>query len=71
MADDVPANGADSNQARERPSWYVPIQPIPEYGTTAQDALLRVKVIEDADDLGDAASDIDAYLERILRKGLT
>ena len=30
MADNPTVNGADGSDARERPSWYVPIQPIPE-----------------------------------------
>ena len=30
MADDPTANGADGSDTRERPSWYVPIKPIPE-----------------------------------------
>ena len=30
MADDPTANGADGRDTRERPSWYVPIKPIPE-----------------------------------------
>ncbi len=30
MADNPTTNGADGSDSRERPSWYVPIQPIPE-----------------------------------------
>ena len=30
MSPDATPNGADPSEARERPSWYVPIQPIPE-----------------------------------------
>ena len=30
MSHDALSNGADSNQARERPSWYVEFEPIPE-----------------------------------------
>ncbi len=30
MADNPTTNGADGTEPRERPSWYVPIKPIPE-----------------------------------------
>ena len=30
MPQDPTPNGADASESRERPSWYVPIQPIPE-----------------------------------------
>lgn len=30
MADNTTANGTDGGERRERPSWYVPLQPIPE-----------------------------------------
>ena len=30
MADNPAANGANASDARDRPSWYVPIQPIAE-----------------------------------------
>lgn len=30
MADSATSNGTDGGEDRERPSWYVPIQPIPE-----------------------------------------
>lgn len=69
MADEAVPNGTDSGQTRQRPSWYVPLKPLPDDGRTAQDALRRLEVVGPDDDLGDAAADIDAYLERILRKG--
>lgn len=30
MADQATSNGTDGDDGRERPSWYVPIRPIPE-----------------------------------------
>ncbi|MCY3571480.1 MAG: hypothetical protein OXH19_09115 [Chloroflexi bacterium] len=30
MADNSATNGAEGTEPRERPSWYVPIEPIPE-----------------------------------------
>ena len=30
MSEDQPPNGADAGEPRERPSWYIPLQPIPE-----------------------------------------
>ena len=64
MADEPAVNGTDGGERRERPSWYVPIEPIPDDGRTAQDALQRAEVIGPDDDLGEAAVDIEAYLER-------
>ena len=71
MPDDASPNGTDSESSRKRPSWYVPIKPIPDDGRTVQDALGMLEVVGPDDDLGDAAADIDAYLERIWRKGST
>lgn len=38
MAESPAVNGVDESDDRERPSWYVPIQPIPEddHRTTAE-----------------------------------
>ena len=30
MADNTSPNGADAGDGRERPSWYIPIEPIPK-----------------------------------------
>ena len=70
MTDEANPNGAEANQPRKRPSWYVPIKPLPDDGRTAQDALRRLQFLDADEDLGDAAADIDAYLERIFRKGV-
>ena len=61
-------NGTDP-EPRERPSWYIPIQPREPGAPTTQELLKQLQVVGPDDDLGDAAADIDAYLERILRKG--
>ena len=68
MSDESTVNGADA-EGRERPSWYVPIQPREPGAPTTQELLKQLQVVGPDDDLGDAAADIDAYLERILRKG--
>ena len=70
MSDESTVNGTDA-EGRERPSWYVPIKPVPDNGRTVQDALRRLEVVGPEDDLGDAAADIDAYLDRLLHKGAT
>ena len=36
MSDDPSANGADSTQSRQRPSWYIPIEPLEEDRTVQQ-----------------------------------
>ena len=57
MADNSTTNGADGTEPRERPSWYVPIKPIPpnEKYRTLADVLL--------DTLGDEPLEMSAELE--------
>ena len=64
MSANASANGADADQPRKRPSWYVPLKPIPPDAPTAEEALLSLRVVTDAEELGDAVEDIDAFLSQ-------
>ena len=64
MTDEPPRNGADADRARERPSWYVPLKPLPDDAPTAEEALLSLQVVTDPEELGDAKQDIDRFLRR-------
>ncbi len=64
MRDDTSPNGADADQPDQRPSWYVPIKPVPPDAPTAEEALLSLQVVFDPEELGDAVEDIDEFLTR-------
>ena len=56
-------NGTDP-EPRERPSWYIPIQPREPGAPTTQELLKQMIGEVDPEELGPAADDIDAYLEQ-------
>ena len=56
MADEPPVNGVDGGEARERPSWYVAIEPIAE-----DDRRTTAEVLLDT--LGDEPLEMSAELE--------
>lgn len=64
MPDDASANGTDSEPPRQRPSWYVPLKPLPDDAPSAEESLLSLQVVTDEEELGDAREDIDRFLRR-------
>ena len=57
-------NGTEDSGERQRPSWYVPLPPIREDSPTVQESLLMLRVPFTREELGDAAEDIDAFLDQ-------
>ncbi len=66
MSSSISPNGADADRSTDRPGWYVPLKPIPPDAPTAEEALLSLRVVTDLEELGEAAEDIDHYLEQFL-----
>ena len=66
MSDESTVNGTDA-EGRERPSWYVPIQPIPEddHRTTAE--VLRETWGDDPVEMTEEeAAETQAFLDQFL-----
>ena len=67
MADHPTPNGADAGEPRERPSWYVPIQPIPEDDTrTGLEVLLGPFVHEPLELSPELQAETEAFLDQFL-----
>ena len=65
MADDRTVNGADGSDTRERPSWYVPIKPIPEtHHRTLAEVLLDTFGHEPLELSEEDAAETVAYLDQ-------
>ena len=64
MTDEPPRNGANASQPGKRPSWYVPLGPLPDGAPAAEESLLSLKVVTNPEELGDAQVDIEEYLGR-------
>ena len=67
MSDDASNNGTDTGEPRERPSWYVPIKPIPEndHRTTAE-VLLETLGDEPLEMSEEEAAETKAFLDQYL-----
>ncbi len=66
MADGATTNGADGD-GRVRPSWYVPIKPIPEDDTrTAREVLLDTFGDEPLELSEEEAAETKAFLDQFL-----
>ena len=67
MADQATSNGTDGGEGRERPSWYVPIKPIPEDDTrTAREVLLDTFGDEPLELSEEEAAETKAFLDQFL-----
>ena len=67
MTDEPARNGADADQSRERPSWYVPLKPHETGDRTIQQLLQDLIVIKDPGELPqDVRAEIKAYLDQFL-----
>lgn len=65
MADNSATNGAEGTEPRERPSWYVSSQPIPESDTrTGQEVLLDTFGHDPPELPDDVQDELLAYLNR-------
>ena len=66
MSDESTANGTDA-EGRERPSWYIPIQPIPEddHRTTAE-VLLETLGDEPVQMSPELKAETEAFLDQFL-----
>ena len=69
MSTNASANGADADQPRQRPSWYVPPKPVPDDydGPSGRELLLQFANLIDPSDLPDELrQDLRTYLDRLL-----
>ena len=68
MADNSATNGTDGTEARERPSWYVPIKPIPpnEKYQTLADVLLETFGPEPLEMSEEEVAETAAFLDQFL-----
>ena len=65
MADKPAANGADGRETGERPSWYVPIKPIPETDRRSLTEVLLDTLGHDPPDLSEETQqELVAYLDQ-------
>ena len=65
MADGATGNGTDGGEGRERPSWYVPLRPIPEDDTrTGLEVLLDTFGHEPLELSEDVQEELLAYLNQ-------
>ena len=65
MSEDQPPNGVDAGEPRERPSWYVPIQPIPESDHRSLAEVLLDSFGHDPPDLSEETQkELVAYLDQ-------
>ena len=65
MSEDQPPNGADAGEPRQRPSWYVPIQPIPESDHRNLAEVLLDTIRHEPPDLSEATQEeLVAYLDQ-------
>ncbi len=65
MSQDPTANGASASEPRQRPSWYVPIEPVPEDDHRSVQQVLRETWGDDPVELPpQAAEELLAYLDQ-------
>ena len=66
MSEDQPPNGTDA-EGRERPSWYIPLQPVPEtHHRNLTEVLLDTLGHEPLDLSPERAAETEAYLDQFL-----
>ena len=65
MSDNPTPNGVDASEPRERPSWYIPIKPIPEDDhRTTQQVLSETWGDEPLDLSEETQKELVAYLDQ-------
>lgn len=63
MSSEPTANGAERRDPSQRPSWYVPLKPVPEDGRTVQESM-REHFIVDPDGIpDDLQEELVAFLD--------
>ena len=65
MSEDQPPNGADASEPRERPSWYIPLQPVPKTHHRNLTEVLLDTLGHDPPDLSEETQkELVAYLDQ-------
>lgn len=66
MSSEPTANGAKGPESRQRPDWYVPLNPVPDDGRTVLEVLQDTFGTEPFELPDDLKEEIVAYLDSFL-----